>query len=424
MNVMSAFRDVPCMGAVHVLAEAMKKGFTSSDPDWCNLGQGQPEVGVIEGAPARVDSVCWSLVDQAYASASGLSPLREVIAEHYNRLYRAGRPSKYRAENIAVAAGGRVALSRLIASLGSVRVGYQTPDYMAYEDMLASQAHRLTPLHVPTSVDQGFRLPPAQFASAVKDLRLDAYLLSNPCNPTGQLIEGADLAAYVDTARTRRCALLIDEFYSHFIFESNGSPAAQPVSAARFVEDVDRDPVVLIDGLTKNFRYPGWRIGWMVGPASVIEQVTRVASGFDGGPSAPMQRAVMEVLSPAHVDRETRAVREWFAQKRRLMIDALREMGIRVPCEPRGTFYVWGDLSALPTPLDDADAFLSAALDHRVMVVPGRFFDINPNGARAADPDLRRWMRFSAGPTPTTLREGLSRLQYMIRIAETARGGA
>lgn len=409
-----AFRDVPYMGVIYVVAEASKRGFTNGDPDWCNLGQGQPEVGPIEGAPARTEIMPCAPSDHAYGPVGGLESLRRAVAEHYNRLYRVGHRSKYRAENVAIAAGGRLVLSRVLAALGNGRLGYQTPDYTAYEDMLAYHAHRAAPVHVLASPNEDFKVSPARFASIVDAHGLNAYLFSNPCNPTGNVIDCLDLARYVEIARASGCLLILDEFYSHFIYASDGEPAAAPVSAARHVDNVDRDPVLLVDGLTKNFRYPGWRIGWVVGPTELIEAVARVASAIDGGPGNAVQRAAIDVLEPTNAVAESRAVRATFARKRRLMIDSLRALGVRVPHPPRGTFYVWGDISSLPPPFQDADALFAAALDRRVMIVPGRFFDVNPCALRPPDPEYRHWVRFSFGPPEDNVRLGLARLREVI----------
>ena len=84
-------------------------------------------------------------------------------------------------------------------------------------------------------------------------------LVSNPSNPTGKLVQGEELARWTSVARELDCTLLLDEFYSHYVW--TGPPGRLPTeSAARYVQDVDRDPVVLFDGLTKNWRYPGWRV--------------------------------------------------------------------------------------------------------------------------------------------------------------------
>ena len=131
---------------------------------------------------------------------------------------------------------------------------------------------------------------------------LSALLLSNPCNPTGKVLAGAELEGWVRLARELSCALLIDEFYSHYMWRETPE-AGGMVSAARYVDDVDTDPLVLFDGLTKNWRYPGWRCTWIVGPQPVIEAVSSSGSFLDGGGSKPVQRAAVPLLAPEVVRR-------------------------------------------------------------------------------------------------------------------------
>ena len=410
-----AFRDIPQPGVAYVMAQAARLGFTSEAADWCNLGQGQPEVGPIEGAPPRIEMSQWTQADQAYGPLAGIAGLRQAVADHYNRLYRRGHRSKYRAHNVAIAAGGRLALARLIATLGSIRLGYRTPEYAGYEDLLASHMHRLTPVRIATGVDDGFTLSGNQFAAALADHRLDAFLLSNPCNPTGQVIDAEAMREYLAIARRSSCALLLDEYYSQLVYDTDGSPAGEPISAARVIDDVDADPVVLVDGLTKGFRYPGWRLGWIVGPPQIIEQVTRAAGAIDGGAPTIVQRAAIEVLAPDYVDQETRAVRAAFARKRSIVLAGLASVGIHVPHQPRGAFYVWGDISGLRDSLQDADDFFHAALGRRIVTVPGHCFDVNPGRQRVPDAEYRRWVRFSFGPSVDNLQSGLTRLSELVR---------
>jgi aspartate/methionine/tyrosine aminotransferase len=413
----ASFRTIPYMGVIWVVAEAMKLGFVNGDPDWCNLGQGQPEVGVVEGAPPRYDTISLEPMDHAYGHINGVDPLVEKIAAHYNRLFRQGKASQYGPENVAVCMGGRLMLSRVFASFGAVPVGYQTPDYTAYEDMFDSHRHRITPVHIPAQQEHGFRIPAADFEKAVVDNQLGAFVFSNPCNPTGQVVQGDELAKYVQTSREHGCALISDEFYSHFIYTPDGQPADGPVSASAHVEDVNKDPVLIIDGLTKNYRYPGWRIGWAVGPKDWISTIGRAASAIDGGPSRPMQRAAIDVLEPARADQETDALRVAFAKKRNLMLARLKAMGIKTAHDSDSTFYVWASLEDLPAPFNDADVFFRKALEHKVMTVPGRFFDVNPGKERPGVSRLASWMRFSFGPPYANVELGLDRLAAMLGSA-------
>ncbi|MFN0008626.1 MAG: pyridoxal phosphate-dependent aminotransferase, partial [Planctomycetota bacterium] len=228
---------------------------------------------------------------------------------------------------------------------------------------------------------------------------------------------GRELAHLTALARERGVTMLLDEFYSHFIYTPEGRAGAGPVSAAAYVEDVERDPVLLFDGLTKSFRYPGWRVGWAVGPSAMIETMARTASSIDGGPSRIAQRAALAALEPAQADGETRALRVAFVKKRNLLVERLKRMGIRFAREPESTFYGWASLENLPEPLNDALPFFRAALEHKVMTVPGEFFDVNPGQRRRGESPYRRWMRFSFGPPMANLEMGLDRLEKMVRQA-------
>jgi aspartate/methionine/tyrosine aminotransferase len=412
-----ALRMLPYMGVIYVVAEAEKLGFYNGHPDWCNLGQGQPEVGEMAGAPPRLGELRLAAEDHAYGPIHGTLELRQRVADHYNRLYRRGMKSQYTAENVAIASGGRLALTRSIFSLGSVNVGYQLPDYTAYEDMLGAQMHRVTPIPLATTEADGFMVPAARFEKVARNAGLTAMLISNPCNPTGRVLRGGELAAWVGTARKAKCTLLLDEFYSHFIYEADGSPAREPVSAAAYVEDVDQDPALLFDGLTKNFRYPGWRLGWVVGPKAMIKCMITAGSSVDGGPSRLAQRAALEVLAPARADQETTALRQVFSEKRNAMVRALTEIGVRLPFPPESTFYAWGCLDRLPRSLADGQSFFRAALAQQVMTVPGEFFDVNPGKHRQGQSPYAQWMRFSFGPPMPNLTKGLTRLATMVKAA-------
>jgi aspartate/methionine/tyrosine aminotransferase len=409
-----AFRPVPRTGVIFVIAEAEKRGFTPEDPSWCNLGQGQPETGELPGAPARIHGVEVDPADQEYAPIPGLWELREAIAGHYNRTYRRGLGSKYSAENVSVSGGGRASLTRAAASLGLINLGHFLPDYTAYEELL-DVFKAFTAIPILLDSERGYAFGPEALKKEILGLGLSAVLLSNPSNPTGKVVQGPELGAWVDLARTLDCALLIDEFYAHYVWTSPPQ-APVPVSAAAHVRDVNKDPVILFDGLTKNWRYPGWRVTWTVGPRSVIDAVSSAGSFLDGGGSRPLQRAALSLFEPGVVQAELRAIHDAFRPKRELLLRGLQKLGVRVDREPEGTFYVWGNLSGLPTPLSDGMGLFRAALEQKVITVPGEFFDINPGKRRRGRSSrFRGHARFSFGPPRSVLEQALERLARAIR---------
>jgi N-succinyldiaminopimelate aminotransferase len=415
-----AFRPVPRTGVIYVTSEAHKLGYRSSDPSWCNLGQGQPDTGVLPGAPPRVSEVTVRVDDQEYAPVPGLWDLREAVAGLYNRLYRKGMPSQYTADNVSICGGGRTALTRAAAALGHINLGHFLPDYTAYEELL-DVFKAFTAIPILLEGERGYAFTPEDLRKEIQGRGLSAILMSNPCNPTGKLVQGDELARYVSIARELDCSLLIDEFYSHYIW--TGKPGQLPIeSAARYVEDVNKDPVVLFDGLTKNWRYPGWRVTWTLGPTKVIEAVASAGSFLDGGASRPLQRAAIPLLTDEHVRQETLATHAAFREKRDNMLSRLSRVGIRADRAPDGTFYVWGNLANLPPPLNDGMGFFRAALAKKVITVPGEFFDVNPGKRRnARGSRFRGYTRFSFGPTPDQLDLALTRIEELVLSASRSR---
>lgn len=409
-------RYVPYMGVIWTVNEASKLGFYNGHPDWCNVGQGQPEVGTIDGAPDRIESLKLQPSDAAYGPVGGTLEVREAIADWVNRTYRKGM-SQYTAENVSFACGGRLALTRLYSIFkDGARIAYKNPDYTAYEDYLYPLRHNCELIELRAEEKDGFTVPVERFENFMHDVRPNAFVFSNPCNPTGQVIKDEAMDRYINAARKENCLLGADEFYATFSYNEDGSPAEKAVSALPYVKDINRDPVIVFDGLTKGFRYPGWRAGWAIGPKYLIEMINRAASAVDGGPSTMVQRGVIEELAEGHAEAELLATRKEFAVKRKMMMEGLAELGIHTPAnQPLGTFYLWASIENLPGKLSDADYFFHACLQKKVITVPGHFFDVRPFRVRPTNEPYRHWVRFSYGPNRSTIKIALERIAQVIQ---------
>ncbi|MCP4498713.1 MAG: pyridoxal phosphate-dependent aminotransferase [Deltaproteobacteria bacterium] len=411
----AAFRTVPKTGVIFVSTEAEKKGFGKNNDEWCNLGQGQPETGPLKGGPARIHELAVGMDDFEYAPVPGLWELRDAVAQMYNRRFRKGMPSQYTAENVAISGGGRLGLARVAVALGEVNLGHFLPDYTAYEELL-SVFRLFQSIPILLDEEQDYHFTSTQLRNEILGRGLSAVLLSNPCNPTGKTIAGAELAAWVAQARTLNCALICDEFYSHYIWKDPDGQPKDIVSAAEFVEDVDKDPVLLLDGLTKNWRYPGFRISWTVGPKNVIDAVSSAGSFLDGGGNRPAQMASIPLLDDENIDAETQSIHKTFSKKRTYLVDRLRELGVRIPKSPEGSFYIWGSVENLPDGMDTGMSFFRRMLDEKVVCVPGQFFDINPGRRRPGRTSrFESYLRFSFGPELEDLKEACERIETAIK---------
>lgn len=414
MMLIPGFRHVPQTGVIFVMQRAAEKGYSPHDQEWVNLGQGAPETGPLEGAPSRIKAFEIDPLAHEYSPVIGDLALRKKVADLYNHLYRQGKSSQYTYENVSISGGGRIALTRIAASLGTINMGHFLPDYTAYEELL-SVFKAFVPIPILLDPSHHYQASLQQIENEIAGRGLKALLLSNPSNPTGQLIEGERLAQWVGLARSHQCSLILDEFYSHYIYTDKVSPNnPKMVSAAAYVDDVNVDPVILIDGLTKNWRYPGWRVSWTIGPKEVINTIASAGSFLDGGACSLIQESVLALLEPEHVKQETAALQACFLKKREYTLARLKAMGIGVDAEPHGTFYVWANLSNLPPSLRDGFDFFEAALTEKVITVTGVFFDVNPEKRRVCA-RFRQYCRISFGPEMSAIERGLNGLERLIK---------
>jgi aspartate/methionine/tyrosine aminotransferase len=332
----------------------------------------------------------------------------------YNTLYRQGKSSQYTERNVCICGGGRASLTRAVAALGEINLGHFLPDYTAYEELL-DIFKLFTAIPILLDGARGYEFSLDDLRREITGRGLSAVLLSNPNNPTGKVIRGGELEGWVSLARELQCSLLLDEFYSHYVWTA-GEAETELVSAARYVEDVDRDPVILFDGLTKNWRYPGWRCTWIVGPRGVIDAVSSTGSFLDGGGSKPLQRSAVPLLAPEVVQAETAAIRAAFLRKKDILKRGLEAAGMRLDLDPAGTFYCWADVSGLAEGINDGMSFFKALVKEKVICVPGEFFDINPGKRRSGRPSrFRQYVRLSFGPEEASVVEGVRRIGELVR---------
>ena len=409
-----SFRDVPNTGVIYVMNRAQKQGFAYGSKEWANLGQGAPETGILSPGETRLNSIVIDPSCSEYSPVAGAKDLRQAVADLYNERYRRGLGSQYTYENVAISSGGRSGLARVTASLGPVHLGHYLPDYTAYEELFDA-FKGFVPMPILLEESDGFRATADQLRHEVVSRGLGAVLLSNPHNPTGQVLYGKDLEDYVAVGRQYRCALIFDEFYSHYLYDDVA--AAHPsVSAARFVDDVDKDMVILIDGLTKNWRYPGLRISWTLGPKEIIKRFASAGSFLDGGAAHPIQKAVIPLMDKGFADAQALTIQKSFVLKRDVMMQTIDSLGLTLPHRPKAGFYCFVSLKDLRPELRDGIEFFEAALAHKVITVPGKFFDVNPGNRRRHLPSrLSEYARLSYGPGADEIGRGMGRLRDMLR---------
>ncbi|KAG5637760.1 hypothetical protein H0H81_003327 [Sphagnurus paluster] len=389
-------------GVIYCSDRAMANGFSyANSHEWANLGQGAPEVGPIPDAPARPNSIPIPVDSLEYAPTTGVKELREAVANLYNDTYRKEKTSKYTYENVCIVPGGRAGLTRVAAVIGDVYTSYQIPDYTAYDQVL-SVFKRLVPVPTALDVKSKYKLDIEQTKRDIRNQGLAVILASNPRNPTGQVIKGHDLKELVALGR-EGTTVILDEFYSWYIYPDHDSGFGKSISSAKYIEDVNEDSVVIIDGLTKN------AAGRDSSPGS-CQSCSRKGAIQLGGHSG---------FAYAYDLNYQLALQRHFKAKRDHVLHRLRDLGLEVDLAPTSTFYIWLNLEKLPEPLNNGLVFFEELLKFKTIVIPGIFFDINPAHRRNLfNSPCHHFVRISFGPPIEDLDRGLDAIAMVLKQAK------
>lgn len=219
-----------------------------------------------------------------------------------------------------------------------------------------------------------------------------AVLISSPSNPTGMLVPDSEMAEMVRTVRELGGALIVDEIYHGLTY------GTQTRSALHYSEEV-----FVVNSFSKYYGMTGWRIGWLVAPASHVDAVDRLAQNIFLAVSTPAQHAALAAFDPA-VQRELDQRRAEFERRRDYLLPALRRLGFGIPVEPNGAFYIYANCQDL-TP--DSEKFARELLEQAgVAITPGRDFGVHAPQAH---------VRFSYANTQARLEEGVRRIAAFLK---------
>jgi aspartate aminotransferase len=376
----SSIRESPTLRVLRRATELRAQGVHVVD-----LGAGEPDFpspGVAVEAARRALAEGFT----RYTPGSGLPALREALAESYRQ--RHGAP--WRAAESIITVGGKVALFQLALALfeEGQEVVLPAPCWGSFPEQIQFAGAR--PVTVPTSGKDGFRLHAGPILDAVTD-RTRAILLNSPANPTGGIIEAADLREIVSFAAERGLVVISDETYERFVY--GGPHASAAALAAEFPETV-----VLVGSFSKTYAMTGWRIGFLLGPPGLVKAVENIQSHATSNPTSFAMVGALAALRRAEPEVEI-MVAEYRA-RREMLVPLLNGIpGFR--CRPPdGAFYAFPDVSACFRPgREESMAFSEFLLDKAgVAVVPG---------AALGAPDH---VRISFACSRATLKEGLERI--------------
>jgi aspartate/methionine/tyrosine aminotransferase len=253
---------------------------------------------------------------------------------------------------------------------------------------------------VPTDAASRFQLDLAAVQGHWSE-RTQGLMIATPSNPTGTSVPPLELAAICHWARDHGAWRIVDEIYL------NLSDAQADGTAAPTILAMD-DGACVINSFSKYFGMTGWRLGWAVVPQALVPAMERLAQNYYICASTPAQIAALQCFTPESIAVCEARKRE-FAERRELVLQGLADIGLKVPVQPDGAFYVYIDVS--PTGMDAMQFCEQALQQAHVALTPGHDFGVCSATSH---------VRLSHAASKEDLSEGLARLKAFLAHLATS----
>jgi aminotransferase len=331
-------------------------------PEAISLGVGEPDFPT----PWHIrDAGIYSLEKgfTKYTSNAGMTDVRIEISNYLKRRF----DLSYSYENqILVTVGGSEGIDCAIRCLVNPgdEVLIPEPSFVCYGPMVSLASG--VPVAIPLTADNEFRLSPEQLQAAITE-RTKILVLPYPSNPTGGIMERADLEALVPILREKGIMVISDEIYAELTY------GGKHVSMANIPEMYGQ--TLVVNGMSKCYSMTGWRLGYVCGPKEIISQMTKIHQYAIMSAPTTSQYAAVEALRNG--DEDIEAMKEEYDGRRRFLVDGLRELGLSC-FEPKGAFYVFPCIRS--TGLSSEEFCEQLLLQQKVACIAGNAFGESGEG--------------------------------------------
>lgn len=322
-----------------------------------------------------------------YSANAGLLELRQEICHYMKRRFNLEySPTQQTLVTVGGSEGIDLALRTLMVPGDEVLI--PEPCFVSYKPCTLFAGG--TPVVIPTKEENNFKLTPEELERYITP-QTKALILAYPSNPTGAIMEREDLEKIADVLRDKNIVVISDEIYAELTY------GKEHVSIASIEGMYDR--TIILSGFSKAYAMTGWRLGYALGPESVISAMTKMHQFTIMCAPTTSQYAAIEAMRNG--DEDVNMMRRAYDQRRRLMVEKFREMGLSC-FEPEGAFYVFPSIQKTGL---TSEAFCEGLLnDQRVAVVPGTAFGDYGEG----------FIRCSYAYSVDELKEALSRIKKFL----------
>jgi aspartate aminotransferase len=341
--------------------------------DIIGLSLGEPDFNI----PDFIKEAAKQAIDDNYSSYSpvdGYSDLKQAISAKFKR----DNHLTYNLNQIVVSTGAKQSLANVAMVMLNKgdEVILPAPYWVSYSDIV--QLAEGTSVEVPTSIENDFKMTPAQLEAAITP-KTKMLWFSSPCNPSGSVYSEEELKGLAEVLkRYPNIFIVSDEIYEHINFRGKHASIAT-------IEGM-YDRTITVNGVSKAFAMTGWRIGYIGAADWIAKACTKYQGQITSGANAIGQRATITALE-APVSKIQFMI-DKFKERRDLILGLLGTIdGFKLNV-PEGAFYVFPDVSSYfgkelqGNRINNASDFAMYLLEHaNVATVTGEAFG-NPNCIR------------------------------------------
>ncbi len=317
--------------------------------DAINLSIGQPDFDV----PDPIKDACIDAIRggfNRYPPSAGIPELRALVLDHFESLHGVRPQSSI----ITSGTSGGLTLALLALINPGDEVLVPDPYFVSYKHLTAMCGG--TAVYYDTYPDFGFDA--AQLEKLITP-RTKAILAMSPANPTGVCLSHKQKSDLADLARAKNVVLISDEIYELFTY-GNADGLQNKSLGAYYPEGT-----LAVGGLSKTLAMTGWRVGWVTGPAELVESLIKLQQfTFVCAPSAAQKAA----LGAFKIDLSEKVAQ--YRRKRDFLVAGLRGAGYEV-VEPGGAFYLF---PRVPKKFANGQHYVEEAIKRRLLLVPGNVF--------------------------------------------------
>lgn len=322
-----------------------------------SLGVGEPDFLT----PWHIRNTAIDYLDKGatrYTANAGLASLRAEICNFYARKYNVEYNPKTEA---LVTVGGSEGIDMAIRSVISPGddVLLVEPCFVCYRPIVEICGGNVITIN--TKAEDNFKLTAEEIEKAVTP-KTKLIIMLYPNNPTGAVMRKDDLNKISEVIKKHDLLVLTDEIYSALTYGNEAH-----ISIASLPEMKER--TIVINGFSKTYSMTGWRLGYALAPAEIIEQMTKLHQFAIMSAPTNSQHAAIEALKNGDSDIEK--MREEYDLRRRYTVSRFNEMGLSC-FEPEGAFYAFPSIKS--TGLSSDDFCEKLIMDKRVAVIPGNAF--------------------------------------------------